>query len=83
MKRQFRLWVRTQRIKWNEYWEQLTAYYIRKTCSHYWRAVVIKDITGPSPGKVCRICDSYRKMALADFYAEFGEVGMAAIHTVK
>lgn len=80
MKRRFRLWWGTMRVRWEKYWTDLTEFYIRKTCPHYWRGVRIEDIDGMSPGKVCRMCDTYRKMTIEEFYAEFGEIGMGTLH---
>lgn len=79
-RRELRLRWQTIKARWEDYWKRLADYYIRKSCPHHWRAVVIRDMTGPSPGKVCRICETYQKLTIEEYYAEFGEIGMAAIH---
>lgn len=73
----FRLWRATWRMRFRHLQEVLTARYERATCPHSFRPARVNG----QPGRFCRICESAEQLEQADFYAQFGERGMAMLTT--
>jgi hypothetical protein len=71
LKREFRL-----RRFWLRLWlTDLVRRYEQFICPHIWRPARVNG----APGKQCRFCEKVEQIKLEDFYAMFGEKGLAAI----
>lgn len=73
--RRFRLWRSTWVLRLHHLYNNAEAIYSQSVCPHSFRPARING----NPGRFCKICEQSQELELGEFYAQFGERGMAML----